>query len=119
MSSRLTIAAVFVFAVTCLACAGGRVQNHTNGTAAIKEYTRQEFEKAVIGKSPQEVIKTIGKPSDTRPGSKNHEHPESPGFDGTFDYTDQELSVIDSTTGKVCSNVHLHFRNSVVDSVNY
>jgi hypothetical protein len=122
---HVTAAAPVAFAALCLACAGLVPTNapapSTGGgkdQPARKDWTRAEFDKAVIGKKPAEVVKAVGKPDDTARGPLKVDA-DSPNFDGKFIYNSQTLKVIDPASGKPSLTVTVQFVNGVVAIVHY
>ena len=85
----------------------GKSGGVSSATAAAKTYTRDEFRKLVIGKSPDEVIAAVGKPNSTQDYGK-----------GSVNwYYDQRTT--DPVTGNLDNTAQLIFENGRVASVNY
>jgi hypothetical protein len=73
--------------------------------AAVKPLTRQQFKEKVMGKTPEAVLKAVGKPAGTRGDAKD---------DGTWTY---EEVALDPISGRVDFTTYVDFRKGVVAQV--
>lgn len=73
---------------------------------ASQRLTREDFDKLVIGKTTDEVLRLAGKPDDT---TKHSEESESWSYKNI---------AIDKVTGKTGSAI-VHFKSGTVDTVSY
>jgi len=114
---------VFVLSLMTTLIAGGyfTVLTTPPKTEPLKEFTRTEFEKTVLGKTPQEVIALAGRPSQTWRGESKSDDIELPSFDGTFVYyrINSALYVVDPVSGNPDLSVRLEFKNGTVKRVIY
>lgn len=103
--SRPVVCLSVAFVLLCLACAGSVRRD------PVKTMTRQEFNAAVIGKTPDEVLQTVGKPDST-----------STAYVYEFwYYTDHSPAVIilDPVTGQRETQVQVVFEKGRVTKVNH
>jgi outer membrane protein assembly factor BamE (lipoprotein component of BamABCDE complex) len=119
---------LLVFVTLCLACAGTSkvtipspepTSKQGDEPPAIKEYTRQQFEQLVKGKTPKQIVEMLGQPSLVHRGSTPVDS-DSPQFDGSFYYSRRQLSVdIVDPVAKQTSSVSIYFKQAIVDHVSY
>jgi hypothetical protein len=113
-------------ALLFLACGGGKPTGEKpsdtkpSEPSAPKEYTREEFEKAVIGKRTAEVIMMFGQPAvstgkpfrDKAPPEGNPKHPF---FEGTFEYEKRNVKFV----GDAWGGARVHFKAGVAERVEW
>ncbi len=93
-------------AIWCASGVGcGPVKGPGNAGVAKKTYTRDEFTKAVVGKTGEQVIAAVGKPDHTS------------GVDSSNWF--YRNVTTDAVTGKADFQVMIVFRNGVADRVVY
>ena len=98
---------LLMFTVACLAC-GGLIQS-SKAPSVKKDEGKPKLvthalavslEKwSTLGKTPNEVIKAVGKPDSTISGAANNDI-NSPEYDGIFQYREKQIRVIDPATDK-------------------
>ena len=81
-------------------------------------YTRQEFEQAVIGHTPGEIIKLLGKPESITP-SKRNETSDDPNFGGAIGYESYQVSVSESEGKSPAKLLIVRFTGGKASSVKY
>ncbi len=97
---------VVLFAVGC-GKPGGKTDGEALGKQPVrKTYTRDQFRQLVIGKTPDEVIKAVGKPDRTQD------------FAGTRAWYYDRITT-DPITGKVDRTSQVIFEQGVADRVTY
>lgn len=84
-----------------------RAKTVTQEVVESKVILREDFRKAIMGKTPQEVIQAVGKPQSTQDFGK----------DFNFWYYDGRTK--DPITGKVDGRAQVCFKNGVADHVNF
>lgn len=108
MMRATAILLAVVFAGLCLACGGaGTGERSAESSAPAKKiYGREEFRKAITGKTPDEVIKAVGKPDSTQDS----------GGGSTWYYN---KATKDPVTDKVDYSAQVVFEGGRVSQVNY
>src|SRR5262245_21420031 len=97
---RRHLPALAAFALLCLACAGLKPGGkEPEVPAQPKEYTREEFEKAVLGKKVADVTKLLGKPASTegkpfRDKEPPEGRPDHPRFEGTMYFDRRHVRLV-------------------------
>lgn len=93
--------------VVCLAgCQDRPAGNGVAATTTTKTYTRDEFRKLVVGKTPDEVIAAVGRPDSTQDS----------GRDPTWYY---DSRTRDPVSGKIDFHAQVIFQDGKVVRVNY
>jgi len=88
------------FALLCLACAGFKPGGREPEVPAQpKEFTREGFEKAVLGKKAAEVLKLLGRPALTegkpfRDREPPEGRPDHPRFEGTMSFDSRHVRLV-------------------------
>jgi hypothetical protein len=116
---------VAMFVLLVLACAGLRPPSTAPGLPARpKEYTREEFERAVVGKTAVEVTKLLGKPGltegksfrgDKPPPESNPDHPR---FEGTMSFDTRHVRLVGPQPGPF-NGVRVIFKAGVAERVEW
>lgn len=123
VATALTLCAL---ALLVVACAGGvnqpagpgpKIADKEEGPK-VKEYTRSEIDKAIMGKTSKEVIAALGKPTDSKRGLTPVDAGDAK-FDGSFRYNQTALVVKDPTSGKPSWFILVWFENDRVRKIEY
>jgi hypothetical protein len=105
---------MLLVAILPIACGG----EPTPPSKPKNTYTRQEFEQAVIGKKPSEVLTLLGKPESITKG-KNNEDSDDPNFGGSIRYETYQVSVSESEGKSPAKWVIIQFTDGKASSVQY
>ncbi len=122
MPRYAAVAVLLAFAAFCLACGGigpkPTVSTGTSEPEKPKEFTRQQFDKLVLGKTPKQIVEAIGTPDQTERGSTNVDT-DSPQYNGTMIYKTDKVRVNDPVSNKPSQFVAIRFKDGVAERVRY
>ncbi len=115
---RLSLALLSSLTLLFLACAGVNHPATAPTATRPKQYTRAEFDQAVVGKTVPEVVQLLGAPESTDRGGRGIDA-DNPQFDGSMRYINEQVRVRDPISGNTSDFLRLYFRDGKVRRVDY